>query len=230
MSRKKPKLLQFGLHKDEELDTWWLVQQEDVVSAVGLPKTEFRYKPPTFYCPHSIKLEESELSQQFKKDMRGMFRYPMFRAMCPIPNISALKGHYIITDKMQDLAAAIVLQKMFSPNRTCGMSINMARVCARDISRHLNSSNIASQLISGITPYNMHNLMTFAPMSIGCVGNLFFIGEKIPQYNYNGILNFITPNDEFTKRILKYKDTDDFNKLGANMLIRFMRGEDWQTL
>lgn len=224
MARKR--LNKYGLMKDYELGVWWLVQDQ-VQSAIGLPFKLEEYKLPPFFCPHSIDLENHVNSEEFLKDIQRIKEYEVYKAFVPLPVDDPLsKIIYVQTNSnMRDIASLITLHSMQSPTRTLVFPISIIKYYMKDVIKLLNSSDIITVVVTGCSMHTLSQLSMLIPLCVGAQGRLVIVGEKIPRFNYVGVVKFTEASQYWTEIILGYSDTDEFKKLGASIIYKHMRGE-----
>lgn len=225
------KLANFGLFKEPSTDAWLLVQ-DSIETAIGWNSVSDVYSPPTRFgpCLHHIDLSSPEPSTKFIIDMKGLSSYPLYQFMMPTLDTNRKKILHVATNSFRDTAAMSVLQKMVQYHYPLVCPARLLKGSTPTILKSLRSSNLVRQVVTGIESDRLKDVNGFVSMTMGAQGSLILMGDKIPPYHYSGVVEFATPDDRWTDKILEHENSGEFELLGASIIRSFMRGEKCRRL
>lgn len=221
----KTPVTHFGVHEDPDTGAKWLLQASGVISGIGLEKKDNPFKILAGRrCTHMIKLE-SEKPKLYDElsDIRGT---EIFKYMSPVPYKPDQRIVHIHTPRLNHALAVNYLQMMQSPTMSLNCPIILAKNTLPWVFMVLNSSNISRYMITGITADNGVFINQMVQLSFGVQGRLFLAGEKVPTYSLGGVVEFTELTDKQVEKILEFKDSDEYRKLGGYLMYKYLRGEN----
>jgi len=212
----------FGLHKDPENDVWWLFQTGKPVNAIGLPEGMLSLRDGgRGFCPHRINLSGPDTGWDYSEIIKS----EVFKYLSPVPYDVATKVVYIVADSMRDNLALNNLQKTLSLTHLCHNPVKLIRKDVSLVRSMLMKSNLMRYIVSGVDATSLNVLNALIDVAMYSHGRLIIVGDKIPTYNYQGIVKFLTMEPGMTDKILNVGKEGSFESLGSTLLKKFMRGE-----
>lgn len=219
----------FGIKFDEAMNSYWLVQADKMVSAIGLPSKTGDYGGFLDRCPHEIPLDSLEpISKSMELGLLDKLPPKITSFLLPIPNIHKYNKNivYMETESIGVTHAIMTLMAMNSPSESAIIS-DFSPTKFKPIGLpNLQVSNIGRYIMLDITrenfPYILERLLVTL-LGNSPLSRMLILGPPIAQYEYKFAIDFIPELTTEELKIITSEDSFTYKQLGIGVLKTYMR-------
>lgn len=209
----------YGLHKSEDDDVLWLIQQGTVHNALGLPKEScpFKMRCNLTLCLHDISFAglNKVTTDDYDLFCKLINRFKIVKFFDPAlaPSHKIL---YVETDKVEDYSALTTLQLLFSPTLPLSSHLGAFINSVNIVLKRLNCSNLASFVLYDVTMEHYKVLkQIIAGVTLRTPGRLILagppLGMDLSSYPQLDVVKFDSRITDSLKKFSK----DQLQTIGA---------------